>query len=427
MSNHDLTIANGPGLTVRQDLEAALQALGTTFQGTAVPLITYPCHVGGSLGVTGNTSFLNCVVTGPAGTSRQVLGQTAASARWQIMLGNSTPESGGSAGSDFVINAYSDAGGLLGQAMSIIRSTRAVSFAGPSVAMQSVSVASNLDVNGQLTGASASFTGQILSTANFGHAITTPAGIAAQYQSSVTSARTWTWGCAIDGHFTIGDSSAGLERIGISTSGAVSMPGFLTCGSGAPGAQLNVRGAVGTFRILQFQTDSVNRWQLVCGTQAESGANAGSDFNMQASNDAGAFLGGVFSVKRSSQVCTFTQQIIGTIAPPSDRVLKENIEPLQDSLAKVMALQGVSFNLRSGPNKRPQIGLIAQDVLPIVPEVVATYEPVPNPMAPEDEALPVPVGETLMALNYSMLIPLLIEAVKELTDRVGALEAAAKA
>jgi len=66
-------------------------------------------------------------------------------------------------------------------------------------------------------------------------------------------------------------------------------------------------------------------------------------------------------------------------------------------------------------------------VLPIVPEVVATYEPVPNPMAPEDEALPVPVGETLMALNYSMLIPLLIEAVKELTDRVGALEAAAKA
>ena len=45
MSNHDLTIANGPGINVRQDIEAALQALGTNFQGSAAPLVIYPCQL----------------------------------------------------------------------------------------------------------------------------------------------------------------------------------------------------------------------------------------------------------------------------------------------------------------------------------------------------------------------------------------------
>jgi hypothetical protein len=58
---------------------------------------------------------------------------------------------------------------------------------------------------------------------------------------------------------------------------------------------------------------------------------------------------------RSTQVVSFTKTIVNG---PSDRTLKENIKPLQDSLAKVLVLQGVSFNMIAD-KEAAWIGLIA--------------------------------------------------------------------
>jgi Chaperone of endosialidase len=82
----------------------------------------------------------------------------------------------------------------------------------------------------------------------------------------------------------------------------------------------------------------------------------------------------------------------GSWVNSSDERLKENIATLPDALTKVCSLRGVSFNrISSG---QPEIGLIAQEVQQIYPDVVE-------------------VGDYL-GLNYGALVGALVEAIKEL-------------
>ena len=84
----------------------------------------------------------------------------------------------------------------------------------------------------------------------------------------------------------------------------------------------------------------------------------------------------------------------------SDARLKSEVETIADALALVCALRGVRFTM--GGTR--QIGVIAQEVDPILPEVVH-----------EDLR-----GQ--LSVAYGNITGLLIEAVKELTARVAALE-----
>jgi hypothetical protein len=45
MSQHDMDVGNGPGLTFRNDMNAALQALASQSSGAASPTSTFPCQV----------------------------------------------------------------------------------------------------------------------------------------------------------------------------------------------------------------------------------------------------------------------------------------------------------------------------------------------------------------------------------------------
>jgi hypothetical protein len=78
----------------------------------------------------------------------------------------------------------------------------------------------------------------------------------------------------------------------------------------------------------------------------------------------------------------------------SDRRLKENIVPIENALAKTLALQGVSYNFKTSPDQK-RLGLIAQDVEVIAPEVVMTDK------------------EGMKSVEYGEMIGLLIEAIKE--------------
>lgn len=79
----------------------------------------------------------------------------------------------------------------------------------------------------------------------------------------------------------------------------------------------------------------------------------------------------------------------------SSRRWKTNIEPLEHALDKVQQLYGVSFDWKD--DGKHDIGLIAEDVGEIIPEVV-TYE----------ENM-----EDAIAIDYSHLVAVLIEAIKE--------------
>ena len=92
-----------------------------------------------------------------------------------------------------------------------------------------------------------------------------------------------------------------------------------------------------------------------------------------------------------------------TISETSSRELKTNITPMSNSLDKIMALQGVNFNWKDGKGGK-QIGLIADDVADVVPEVVQFNETSPT------------------SLQYSKMVALLIEGMKEQQNEINKLK-----
>lgn len=81
------------------------------------------------LPLSGGTLTGGLAIDGAAGTFRSLTFSTAGVNRW-IVDANSTAEGGASAGSDFVIASYTDAGAALAEALKITRATSAIALAG---------------------------------------------------------------------------------------------------------------------------------------------------------------------------------------------------------------------------------------------------------------------------------------------------------
>lgn len=101
----------------------------------------------------------------------------------------------------------------------------------------------------------------------------------------------------------------------------------------------------------------------------------------------------------------------------SDRRLKSNIIPIAGALNKLILLQGTHYTITTKSknsagevlsSQREQYGVIAQDLEPIFPEMV------------KDKALFINAGdETLYkTVDYIQLVPVMIEAIKELNAEV---------
>lgn len=63
--------------------------------------------------------------------------------------------------------------------------------------------------------------------------------------------------------------------------------------------------SAGNARLVSFQTSSTNRWVVQANATAESGSNAGCNFEIRRYSDAGADLGAAVSIVRSTGVTTF--------------------------------------------------------------------------------------------------------------------------
>ena len=101
----------------------------------------------------------------------------------------------------------------------------------------------------------------------------------------------------------------------------------------------------------------------------------------------------------------------GDLFDISDIRLKENIVPLKNAMDKLSAIKGIYFNNIGDPIRDREVGVIAQDVEKVLPEVVSENNK----------------GDKSVA--YAKLTPLLIEAFKELKSendklkkRIGTLE-----
>jgi hypothetical protein len=104
----------------------------------------------------------------------------------------------------------------------------------------------------------------------------------------------------------------------------------------------------------------------------------------------------------------------------SDERLKEDIVEIQDALEKVMSLRGVTYKPNSiaeslGYKKQNEVGVIAQDVEKVLPEAV---KPAPFDIMLFENTEISRSGENYKTVQYEKLVPLLIEAIKELNKEV---------
>ena len=86
----------------------------------------------------------------------------------------------------------------------------------------------------------------------------------------------------------------------------------------------------------------------------------------------------------------------------SDRNLKDNIQPIKNSLEKVDKIGGYTFvwNDKQDTYEGSDVGVIAQEIEEVLPEVVMTR------------------GSGYKAVKYEKIVPLLIESIKELKQEV---------
>jgi hypothetical protein len=102
------------------------------------------------------------------------------------------------------------------------------------------------------------------------------------------------------------------------------------------------------------------------------------------------------------------------VAYSSDKRLKENVIPIDDSIGKIKQIAGVYFDWKDKmegtdfvPAQKHDVGVIAQDVQKILPEVV-TLAPFDTDSYGNSKS-----GENYLTVKYDKLVPLLIEAIKE--------------
>ena len=95
--------------------------------------------------------------------------------------------------------------------------------------------------------------------------------------------------------------------------------------------------------------------------------------------------------------------VTGNVNSQSDVRLKNNIRPLENTLDQVNKLRGVKYD-RIDIESKDVIGVIAQEVEEIYPEFVHTDD------------------EGIKSVDYSKMVAVLIESVKELTEKVNQLE-----
>jgi hypothetical protein len=81
-------------------------------------------------------------VNGAAATARSFIGETSGSLRWQIDLGDATPEGGSNAGSDFDILSFSDSGAALATPLKIKRSNSQLTIVVPTNAADDTAASS---------------------------------------------------------------------------------------------------------------------------------------------------------------------------------------------------------------------------------------------------------------------------------------------
>jgi|688.fasta_scaffold31542_4 hypothetical protein len=147
------------------------------------------------------------------------------------------------------------------------------------------------------------------------------------------------------------------------------------------------------------------------------------NLNIYSNNTAGTGTIGVYGTLATTGAITATGNITAYF---SDERLKKDLEPIENALSKIDSLRAVTYYQNEiadsylKPNTEKQVGVIAQDIQKILPEAV---KPAPFDVITDKDGNKTSLsGENYLTVQYEKIVPLLIAAIQELTDKVNDLE-----
>lgn len=187
------------------------------------------------------------------------------------------------------------------------------------------------------------------------------------------------------------------------------------------GATLNVTNEI------FINQQAPNPYQLKLYAKDPSGSNnsliqaVSGNLDIKAKNSVNIFSG--TGTSSSNSFVYSSLQVIGSVTQNvSDKRLKIVLGKVENSLDKIEKLNGIYFKYNNTANKlgivdlEPSIGLEAQEVQSVLPEIVK-----PAPFDIDENGIS-KTGENYLTIQYDKLVPVLVEAIKELNSKVNLLK-----
>jgi len=295
-------------------------------------------------------------LNGAAGNARAVASQTAGVLRWSLNYGDSTPETGANAGSDFALIAFNDAGVGISNPLLIKRATGNVHLGSFEFGEATIAQAGIITTSSLVALRAPTPTGTVYIQNGGGGAGTINYGVFSTSGLTVTG--------------------------GITANGNINANGNMGINAAAPFLYMNKSsGAGGQQNSILGQTATTSRWSLELGSSdAEGGTADGSSFILHGYTNAGGYIGQALNINRATLVPTFGGSIkgpgwhgrqgvggasvgspqnfywtstvlqawvdnsnVGTVAFTSDYRTKKDVADLPSSWDAVKALRPVSY------------------------------------------------------------------------------------
>lgn len=192
-----------------------------------------------------------------------------------------------------------------------------------------------------------------------------------------------------------GKMATAISRTSASGVSSTSM-GYSTGASGDYSTSMGFRTAARDYNSLV-----IGRYNLLGSTVT----NSATEFSKE--NTAFVIGNGADADNRSDALTVLfdgSTTIAGDLSINSDARLKANIISLGSTLAKLLQIDGKTYTMKKDENKKQKIGLLAQDIEKVFPELVSE-------------------SHGVKSVNYQGLVPVLINALKEQENKMNEQEA----
>ncbi len=201
------------------------------------------------------------------------------------------------------------------------------------------------------------------------------------------------------------------EHIDHSSVSVVAGTGLTGGGTIAANRTLNVVGGTGVtanandIAIGQDVATTANvLFAAVSASGDISGSESGSFLNVNVTDNLHTTSGSFDYINATGLMTASGLETSGDIVAfgSSDRELKDNIQPIENPLEKMEKIGGYTFvwNDKQNVYKGKDIGVVAQEIQSVLPEIVATR------------------ANGYLGVKYEKIVPLLIESIKELKKEV---------